>query len=185
MVNLSRGASPTGQLASPRHRRPPGRVRSRRWFDLDRIQEAPADEFGAGDERARRTDVFLQQMQPVDRRLVGVAGKVVGEAFGGHEQPHAQALAAAVRLQDDGLTGEVAPRGGDKMLAPRHQDGARRGDAVALQCCVLAGLADLRSSAPGPLTTRRSQRVSQASTAAVSSAEKRWSRVCDEALMRL
>ena len=62
---------------------------------------------------------------------------------GGHEQPHAQALAAPVRLQDDGLAGEVALRGGDDMLASGNQDGARRGDAVALQCCVLAGLADL------------------------------------------
>jgi hypothetical protein len=37
---------------------------------------------------------------------------------------------------------EVALRGGDDTLASGNQDGARRGDAVALQRGVLAGLAD-------------------------------------------
>ena len=65
------------------------------------------------------------------------------------EQLHAQALAAAVRLQDDRLTGEVALRGGDDMVAPGDQDGARRGDAVAFQRGILAGLADLEVERAG------------------------------------
>ena len=67
------------------------------------------------------------------------------------EQPHAETLAAAVRLQDDRLVGEMAPRGGHDAIAAGHQDGARRGDAVALQGCVLPRLADLQVERARPV----------------------------------
>ena len=80
-----------------------------------------------------------------------VTGEVGGEAVGGQEQLHAQPLAAPVRLQDHRLIREVAPSRGGDAVAPGHQDGARRGDAVALQGGVLAHLADLQVQRARPV----------------------------------
>src|SRR6266446_5102599 len=50
--------------------------------DLDRIHEPPADELGAGDQRHRRPDVLLQQVQTIDRRLVIRSIEITGKCVG-------------------------------------------------------------------------------------------------------
>ena len=118
-------------------------------IDLDRVKKPPADEFGACDDRTRGADIFLQQVQAIHRRFVGVAGEVCGEAVAGQEELHAEPLAAAVRLQNDRLTNEVPQCGGADVVAAGHQHGARRGNAVAFQCGVLPCLADLEVQRTG------------------------------------
>ena len=48
-------------------------------------------------------------MEAVDRRFVIRAAEVVGERAWGAEQPDAQPLAAAVRLEDERAVAEILP----------------------------------------------------------------------------
>ena len=97
MVNLARGWSPAGQNASPIADIGRAQLEPLAGVDLDRIEKPAADELGAGDQRVRRADVLLQQMQPVDRRLVIGAGDIGGKRLG-LEKTDAQPLAAAITL---------------------------------------------------------------------------------------
>ena len=91
---------------------------------------------------AGRADVLLQQVHAVDRRLVIRAVEIVGERVGGLEQPHAEPLAAAVRLQDERAAGKALPRRCDQQLLAGDQHGVRRADAGGFEGGVLARLAD-------------------------------------------
>ena len=111
--------------------------------DLDRIHEPATDELGAGNERDGSADVLLQQMQPVDRRLVIRAVEIVGECTRRVKQPHAEAFAAAVRLQNKRAPAEALAGRFDEQLLAGNDDGIRRADAGGFEGGVLARFADL------------------------------------------
>ncbi len=112
-------------------------------IDLDRVHEPAADELGASDQRCRGGDVLLQEMQAVDRRLVIRAVEVVAERSRAEEQPHAEPLAAAVRLEDERAVAEMLPRRLDEQLLAGNEHSPRRANAGVFEGSVLARLADL------------------------------------------
>jgi hypothetical protein len=109
--------------------------------DLDGIHEPPADELGAGDQRRRRPDVLLQQVQTIDRRLVIRSVEITRKCVGRVKEPHAEPLAAAVRLQDEGVCGAFARRRDEQLLAG-NENGIGRANAGGFEGGVLACLAD-------------------------------------------
>src|SRR6266550_9435657 len=82
-------------------------------------------------------------MEAIDRRLVIGAVEIAGESIGRVEQPDAEPFAAAVRLQNDRPTVEMATGCGDEVLRAGDQHGSRDADPGRFQSGILPGLADL------------------------------------------
>ena len=145
MVNFSRGASPDGAggIADGAGIRG-AKLEPFAGINFHRVEETPADEFGASNEGARGTHVFLEKLQAVDRRFVGCTADVSGQAVGRLEELYPETFAAAVRLQDHRLVREVAARRGEDAVAAGDENGAGCGDALRFQGGVLPDLADLQ-----------------------------------------
>ena len=82
--------------------------------------------FTYGDQRLRGRNIFLQEMEAIDRRLVVGIIEIAGESIGALEQPDAEALAAAVRLQDHRTGVEMATRRYGISSPPPPSPGAAR-----------------------------------------------------------
>src|SRR5271167_4484074 len=82
-------------------------------------------------------------MEAVDRRLVIRAVEVVAERARRTEQPHTEALAAAVRLEDEAAVAEMPSSRVDEQFPAGNKDGLRGADAGLFEGGVLARLADL------------------------------------------
>src|SRR5205823_6901281 len=76
------------------------------------------------------------------RRLVVGIIEIAGESIGALEQPDAEALAAAVRLQDHRTGVEMATRRRSEVLLPGDQHGSRGANPGRFQRGILPGLAD-------------------------------------------
>jgi len=110
--------------------------------DLDRVEETPADELAAGDERPVRPHVLLDQPDAVDGCRLARGVEEGGQRIEGIEQLHAQPLAAAVGLEDERCLAEP-PRRFERLVAADRGDRAWHRDVGALERCVLRDLADL------------------------------------------
>src|SRR5690348_12542921 len=83
-------------------------------------------------------------MQAVDRWLVIRAIDVIGERVCGVEQPHAEALAAAVRFQNERAEAKSLPRRLEKEFFAENEDSIRCMDASSFEGGILARFADLQ-----------------------------------------
>src|SRR5262249_10534973 len=113
-------------------------------IDLHRVQEATANKLRTCDKWSRCAHIFLKQMHPVYWRLIGIARQIGSKAVSGVEELHAKALATPVWLQNYRLVSEMLLCCRQDTLAPDHQHGPRRRDAMTFQRGVLACLADLQ-----------------------------------------
>src|ERR1700730_3042630 len=82
-------------------------------------------------------------MEAVDRRLVIRAVEVLGKSIRTEEQPHAEPLAAAVRLEDEWASTKMAPRRFEEQLLTGNEHRIRGADTGLFEGGVLASLADL------------------------------------------
>ena len=111
--------------------------------DLDCVDEPTADELGASDQWHWRADILLQQMKAIHRRVVIRPLEVIAERVRTVEQPHAEAFAAAVRLEDRGTTTEALPGGLDEQFLAGDKNSVRGVNAGGFESGVLTRLADL------------------------------------------
>src|SRR5207237_4586152 len=111
--------------------------------DPHRIEKCAADEFDAGYVRLRRTDIFLDQRDAVDRIFERRAVDMRGERVDTLEQLHAQSLARAIMLGNERPAHSL--RGRNDLVAADGCDGVRRANAVTAKRGVLRDLADLES----------------------------------------
>ena len=82
-------------------------------------------------------------MEAVDRRLVVGAVEMVAERTRRFQEPDAEPLAAAVRLEDERTVSKMLPGRFDEQFLAGDEDCIWRANVGLFQGGVLAGLADL------------------------------------------